>query len=165
MLNKPQPRPRAVVAGIRQANVSSRKPPSNPGDWDDFDIPTWDDSAPGVPTRDHPAPEPASRNPTNRGTYPDPLYDDYDSHGYPSQTPTRTPSSGQQPPRLSSRVPARTTRPSQQDPYRDPYSEYDEPYGSDPRYPSAPAYDEPVYEEPAYGAPAQRGGAASQYDL
>ncbi len=131
--------------------MSSRKPPSTPDDWDDFDIPTWDDSARRTPSRDYPA-APACE-PARRATYPDPLYDDYEPPAAPSRPAERTPSRSQQPPRLSSRVPSRTTRPSRQDPYRDPYSEAGEDYASAPPYPRVPEYDTP------------RPSAASQYDL
>jgi hypothetical protein len=155
MLTKPQPRPRAVEAGVRQADVSRRKPPSNPGDWDDVDIPTWDDASGSAPTRQAPTPSSNSRRPTSgRNAYPDPLYDEYDTPSNPSRRTDRRASSGQQPPRLSNRVPTRTTRPSPQDPYRDPYIEVDEIYVEDRYYAPEQTYDAP-----------QRASAASQYDL
>jgi hypothetical protein len=134
--------------------VSSRKPPSNSGDWDDFDIPTWDDDAGSVPTRNAPA-SPSGSRPSNTGrsAYPDPLYDDYDTPGPPTRQSGRPASSGQQPPRLSNRVPTRTTRPSQQDPYRDPYSGAEE------------VYIEERYYAPGNDAAPQRASASSQYDL
>lgn len=142
--------------------MSSRKPPSNPNDWDDFDIPTWDDSASNVPTRNSPTRSPSARPPSNRSPYPDPLYDDYEQQGSPSRQSARPAQpSQQQPPRLSSRVPTRTTRPSQQDPYRDPYSSAEDRYAADPYYDPAAGYDNPRYDD-AYQQPR---GAASQYDL
>lgn len=134
--------------------MSSRKPPPRPDDWDDFDIPTWGDTPQRAPARQSPS-RPASRNAGRRDSYPDPLYDDYDSPAPPSRSSSRPPSSyPQQPPRLSSRVPTRTTRPSRRDPYRDPYSESADSFGADPYYPAAPAYDT-----------SPRGAASSQYDL
>jgi len=56
---------------------------------------------------------------------------------------------------LSNRVPTRTTRPSQQNPSRDPYIEVDEVYVEERYYAADPAYD----------APQQRASAANQYDL
>lgn len=132
--------------------MSSRKPPSNSGDWDDFDIPTWDDSA---PTRDSPPSSSSRRSSSSRNAYPDPLYDDYGTPSYPDRPSDRSAPSSQQPPRLSNRVPTRTTRPSQQDPYRDPYSEAGEVYVEERYYAPSPGYDP---------AP-PRGAAASQYDL
>lgn len=131
--------------------MSSRKPPSNPGDWDDFDIPTWDDSVPSSGTRKS-APSPSQRSSSpSRRTYPDPLYDDYQAQSGSSRTSGGSGAGTAPPSRLSSRVPTRSTRPAQ-DPYRDPYSGgYDDPYVV-----------EPAYDEPAY-ASQSRGGAAS-YD-
>jgi hypothetical protein len=131
--------------------VSSRKPPSNSDDWDDFDIPTWDDTAGNVPTRNS---TPSSQRSSSRRPYPDPLYDNFETPPPPSRQPSRTPASSQPPARLSSRVPTRTTRPSQ-DPYRDPYADVEEEYAGEPYYPEAPDY----------GAPRAQGTAASQYDL
>ncbi|MCO5221174.1 MAG: hypothetical protein M9947_06260 [Thermomicrobiales bacterium] len=132
--------------------MSSRKPPSNRDDWDDFDIPKWDESAPSVPSRSYPS---SSRRTTqrpsteSRSAYPaEPFYDDYQ----PPAAPTREPRPQAPPSRLSNRVPTRTTRPAQ-DPYRDPYSEFDEAYVGDPYYP-----------EPDYGRTPAR-SASSQYDL
>ena len=119
--------------------MSSRKPPSPPDDWDDFDIPTWDDPSRRTSSRDNPAP---SRPPGRRDAYPDPLYDDYEAPAPPRQSGRSAPYP-EQPPRLSSRVPTRTTRPSRQDPYRDPYSDNAADFGADPFYPAAPAYDTP----------------------
>lgn len=134
--------------------MSSRKPPSNSGDWDDFDIPTWDDDSGSVPTRDYGSSSSSSRQSrSGRGSYPDPLYDDYDAPAAPPRQPSRSAPPGQQPPRLSNRVPTRTTRPSQQDPYRDPYTEVEE------------VYVEERYYAPEYDAPQQRASASSQYDL
>lgn len=123
--------------------MSSRKPPTNAGDWDDFDIPTWDDSVPSAPRKGlaRAAQRPSSGSQRAQS---DPLYDDYDEPGYSSQPPKR----------LSSRVPSRTTRPSQ-DPYRDPYSEFADSYAGDSylpetQYPS---------REPT------RTAVPSQYDL
>ena len=134
--------------------MSSRKPPSNSGDWDDFDIPTWDDSVPSTPSRGSSASQSQGSSSRSRGSYPDPLYEDYEQPGPPSRPTTRSGSGQQSPGRLSSRVPARTTRPSQ-DPYRDPYSGLDDSYAGDPysresQYPS---------REPA------RAASASQYNL
>ncbi len=134
--------------------MSSRKPPSNPGDWDDFDIPTWDDDAGSVPSRDYPSASSGTRRPSSgRSAYPDPLYDDYETPNQRSRQSGRPASPGQQPPRLSNRVPTRTTRPSQQDPYRDPYSDVEE------------AFVEERYYAPEYEAPQRRASASSQYDL
>lgn len=134
--------------------MSSRKPPSNSDDWDDFDIPTWDDSAPSTPKRSSPSSSARRPSSDRRRAYPDPLYDDYAEPSYPARQPSR-PESGSQPPsRLSSRVPSRSTRPSQ-DPYRDPYSGLDDSYAGDPYYPQA-QYPPP---EPT------RAAGASQYDL
>lgn len=131
--------------------MSSRKPPSNQQDWDDFDIPTWDDSGTGAPSRKYP---PASQPASNRGSYPDPLYDDYGSPPAPSRSSSRPPSTNVPPVRLSNRVPTRSTRPSQ-DPYRDPYSDFDSDYASVPYDPRAPEY----------GTAPRPGVATSQYDL
>lgn len=134
--------------------MSSRKPPSSSGDWDDFDIPTWDDSSGKARARDAPPSSSAARRSSSgRNTYPDPLYDDYDAPSSPTRPPSRTGPPGQQPPRLSNRVPTRTTRPSSQDPYRDPYGGAEE------------IFVEEQYYDPAYDAPQQRASAASQYDL
>ncbi|HET9660071.1 MAG TPA: hypothetical protein VFP05_07040 [Thermomicrobiales bacterium] len=134
--------------------MSSRKPPSNSGDFDDFDIPKWDDTAGSAQGRVAPQPSSSTRRTrSGRDAYPDPLYDDYDAPGSPSRPPSQYAPSGQQPPRLSNRVPTRTTRPSQRDPYRDPYSGAEE------------TFVEEQYYDPAYDAPQQRASAASQYDL
>lgn len=136
--------------------MSSRKPPSNSGDWDDFDIPTWDDAAGNPPSRDYPSSS-QSRRPASGGTrYPDPLYDDYyDTGTPPGRQSGRPPATGQQPPRLSNRVPTRSTRPSPPDPYRDPYIEIEETYIEERYYAPGPG-----------GAPPQRRpSASSQYDL
>lgn len=132
--------------------MSSRKPPSNSGEWDDFDIPTWDDSVPSTPPRGSSQSQ-RSRS-TSRQPYPDPLYDDYETPTYPSREAPRSSSSNPAPTRLSSRVPTRSTRPAQ-DPYRDPYSGYDDSYAGDPYYP------EPQYPSQDAG----RATAQSQYDL
>lgn len=135
--------------------MSSRKPPSKPDDWDDFDIPTWDDSARSAPSRDHRSSSP-QRKPSGRSeTYSDPLYNDFEPRDQTPRPSGRSTSSGEQPPRLSSRVPTRTTRPSRQDPYRDPYTDIGDDLGAGPYYPSTPARDYPP----------QRPAAASQYDL
>lgn len=137
---------------MRQTDVSSRKPPSNPDEWDDLDIPTWDDNAPNVPTRNYPSS--STQRSSSRAAYPDPLYDDYENPPNPNRQSAGPPAASQAPTRLSNRVPARSTRPSQ-DPYRDPYSDSDPKYAGDPYYP-----------EPAgYGASGQQGAASSQYDL
>lgn len=132
--------------------MSSRKPPSNPDDWDDFDIPSWDEPAPPKSSRTYSSSGTSSQG--SRSAYPDPLYDDYDTGAYPPRQSTRPASSSLPPTRLSSRVPTRSTRPSQ-DPYRDPYSDMDAGY-ADP-YPAAPAYGAAtsqydLYAEPAYDA-------------
>ena len=134
--------------------MSSRKPPSSSGDWDDFDIPTWDDSVPSKPQRGSSSSSSQRSSSGSSGALPDPLYDDYDTSVPPSRQSSRPGSTGQPPSRLSSRVPTHTTRPSR-DPYRDPYSGYDDAYAVDPYDP------EPQYEpqEPP------RSAAASQYDL
>ena len=132
--------------------MSSRKPPSNPDDWDDFDIPTWDDSAAKTSKRS-PSPSQPPSSPSRR-EYPEPTYDSYDSPSNPPRQSARPSSGSQQPARLSNRVPSRTTRPSQ-DPYRDPYSGYDDPLAVDP-YASDPPY---ARQEPV------RPAASSQYDL
>lgn len=135
--------------------MSSRKPPSDSGDWDDFDIPTWDDSVPSTPKRSSQSTSSSQRSRSgSRSPYPDPLYDDYDAPSAPTRQPSRQGTYGTPPTRLSSRVPTRSTRPVQ-DPYRDPYSGYDDSYAGEPYYP------EPQY--PAQQAP--RSAAASQYDL
>lgn len=136
--------------------MSSRKPPSGSGDWDDFDIPTWDDSIPSTPRRRASPSGPTRSSSQSRRAYPDPLYDDYDQPAPPTRQSPRPSSRTQaQPPtRLSSRVPTRTTRPAQ-DPYRDPYSAPVDPY-----------VDDPFYAEQQYpSAPPERPAAASQYDL
>ncbi len=134
--------------------MSSRKPPSDTEDWDDFDIPTWDDPAQGTPSRGSTSSQQLPSSSRSRQTYPDPLYDEYDSQGYPSRQPSQPGSSGQSPTRLSSRVPTRSTRPSQ-DPYRDPYSGY-----------SDSQVGEPFYSESHY-APQEptRSATSNQYDL
>ena len=130
---------------MRHTEVSSRKPPSNPDDWDDFDIPTWDDASSNAPTRSNTASTPQRRG-SSGSTYPDPLYDDYETPSYPSSQPQ----SNKPPAKLSSRVPTRSTRPTQ-DPYRDSYA------GT-----SVDPYD-PV--DAGYDAPRQQAAASSQYDL
>ncbi len=134
--------------------MSSRKPPSNPGDWDDFDIPTWDDSVPSSPQRGSSSTSSQRPSSGSRRAVPDPLYDDYDAAGPPSRQPSRPSSGGQPPARLSRRVPAQPTRPSR-DPYRDPYSGVDDAYAGDPYDP------EPRFEP----QDPPRAAAASQYDL
>lgn len=130
--------------------MSSRKPPSGSSDWDDFEIPTWDDSVPSAPTRSSSSSTSRSSASGNRQPYQDPLYDDYPQ----SSNQQRSGTANQPPTRLSSRVPARSTRPSQ-DPYRDPYSGYDDSYSGDPYYP------ESQYQP----SDSQRTAASSQYDL
>jgi len=134
--------------------VSSRKPPSRPDDWDDFDIPTWNDSSPSSPTRDHPS-SGAGRASVRRRAPADPIYDDYESERPPARRTERQVPYADQPPRLSSRVPTRTSRPSRQDRYRDPYSDRPGDYPTDAYYPPGP---EDVRSP-------QRGAAASHYDL
>ena len=134
--------------------MSSRKPPSNSGDWDDFDIPTWDDSIPSSPQRGSPSSSSQASSSSSRRAVPDPLYDDYDTSVPPSRQSPRPGKSSQPPSRLSSRVPTRSTRPSQ-DPYRDPYSGVDDAYAVDP-------YDPDPRHQPQ-GPP--RSAAASQYEL
>jgi hypothetical protein len=134
--------------------VSSRKPPSNSGDWDDFDIPTWDEPVPSSRTRGTSPSQSSRPSSGDRQAYPDPLYDDYETPTGVPQQQARPGTGNQAPTRLSSRVPSRSTRPSQ-DPYSDPYSGYDDSLAGDPFYP-----------EPQY--PAQdvsRATAPSQYDL
>ena len=132
--------------------MSSRKPPSSPDDWDDFDIPTWDDSTAKTSKRGS-SPSQSSSAP-NRREYPDSALDSYDSPSSPPRQSSRSSAGSQQPARLSNRVPSRPTRPLQ-DPYRDPYSGYDDSLAGDPYAP------EPQYarQEPV------RPAASSQYDL
>lgn len=130
---------------MRQADVSSRKPPSGPSDWDDFEIPTWDDSFPSTPRRSSPSPA-ARPSSSSKQAYPDPLYDDYAAPTYPSRSNVEP----QPPTRLSSRVPARSTRPAQ-DPYRDPYSGIDDSFAGAAYYPET--------QQPT------RAASSSQYDL
>lgn len=132
--------------------MSSRKPPSGSGDWDDFDIPTWDDSVPSTRRRNSQPPASSQRSrSSSSGSYPDPRYDDSDAPSAPPRPSSRSSMASQPPTRLSSRVPTRSTRPAQ-DPYRDPYSGYDDSYVGDPYYP-----------EEQYPAP--RSAAANQYEL
>lgn len=133
--------------------MSSRKPPTNPGDWDDFDIPTWDDTTASPSKRSAPSPA-QPPNAAGKRSYPDPLYEDYDTPSTPTRGLARSSAANQPPARLSSRVPSRTTRPAQ-DPYRDPYSGLEDTYAADPYYP------EPQFapQEPV------RAAASSQYDL
>ncbi len=132
--------------------MSSRKPPSNPDDWDDFDIPTWDDSTTKSPKRNPSPSQPSST--ANRPTYPETASDSYDVPSNPPRQSPRLSSANQQPTRLSNRVPSRSTRPSQ-DPYRDPYSGFDDALAGDPYAPELQyARQEPV-----------RPAASSQYDL
>lgn len=139
---------------MRHIDVSSRKPPSRPDDWDDFDIPTWDDASPNTPTPGYRSSS-TSRSQPRRQAPADPLYDDYETERPRTRQTGRPDPYGDRPPRLSSRVPTRTTRPSRQDPYRDPYSDPSSAYPADPYYPAEPEYDRPQ----------QRGAAASHYDL